>query len=249
MDHLSRLRRSGFGLEGVGVAKAKILVVDDDRKIVELVRLYLEKDGYRVLVAYDGLKALELARQRRPDLIVLDLMLPQLDGLDVCRILRGEGNKVPIIMLTAKTTEEDKLVGLDLGADDYVTKPFSPRELVARVRAVLRRLREEEEYKGPSEVRFGDLVVDFVRHEVWVRGEPVHLTPTEFRLLEVLIKEPGRAFSRLELLDRVFGYDFEGFERTIDVHVKNLRRKIEPDRKNPTYIKTVYGVGYKFAGE
>ena len=227
----------------------KILVVDDDRKIVELVRLYLEKDGYRVLVAYDGLKALELARQRRPDLIVLDLMLPQLDGLDVCRILRGEGNKVPIIMLTAKTTEEDKLVGLDLGADDYVTKPFSPRELVARVRAVLRRLREEEEYKGPSEVRFGDLVVDFVRHEVWVRGEPVHLTPTEFRLLEVLIKEPGRAFSRLELLDRVFGYDFEGFERTIDVHVKNLRRKIEPDRKNPTYIKTVYGVGYKFAGE
>jgi len=230
------------------VAKAKILVVDDDRKIVELVRLYLEKDGYRVLVAYDGLKALELARQRRPDLIVLDLMLPQLDGLDVCRILRGEGNKVPIIMLTAKTTEEDKLVGLDLGADDYVTKPFSPRELVARVRAVLRRLREEE-HKGPSEVRFGDLVVDFVRHEVWVRGEPVHLTPTEFRLLEVLIKEPGRAFSRLELLDRVFGYDFEGFERTIDVHVKNLRRKIEPDRKNPTYIKTVYGVGYKFAGE
>ena len=248
MDHLSRLRRSGFGLEGVGVAKAKILVVDDDRKIVELVRLYLEKDGYRVLVAYDGLKALELARQRRPDLIVLDLMLPQLDGLDVCRILRGEGNKVPIIMLTARTTEEDKLVGLDLGADDYVTKPFSPRELVARVRAVLRRLREEE-HKGPSEVRFGDLVVDFVRHEVWVRGEPVHLTPTEFRLLEVLIKEPGRAFSRLELLDRVFGYDFEGFERTIDVHVKNLRRKIEPDRKNPTYIKTVYGVGYKFAGE
>ncbi|HDH10054.1 MAG TPA: response regulator transcription factor, partial [Chloroflexi bacterium] len=223
------------------MAKAKILVVDDDRKIVELVRLYLEKDGYRVLVAYDGLKALELARQRRPDLIVLDLMLPQLDGLDVCRILRGEGNKVPIIMLTAKTTEEDKLVGLDLGADDYVTKPFSPRELVARVRAVLRRLREEE-HKGPSEVRFGDLVVDFVRHEVWVRGEPVHLTPTEFRLLEVLIKEPGRAFSRLELLDRVFGYDFEGFERTIDVHVKNLRRKIEPDRKNPTYIKTVYGV-------
>ncbi|HIC93167.1 MAG TPA: response regulator transcription factor [Anaerolineae bacterium] len=228
------------------MAKAKILVVDDDRKIVELVRLYLEKDGYRVLVAYDGLKALELARQRRPDLIVLDLMLPQLDGLDVCRILRGEGNKVPIIMLTAKTAEEDKLVGLDLGADDYVTKPFSPRELVARVRAVLRRLREEE-YKGPSEVRFGDLLVDFVRHEVRVRGEPVHLTPTEFRLLEVLIKEPGRAFSRLELLDRVFGYDFEGFERTIDVHVKNLRRKIEPDRKNPTYIKTVYGVGYKFA--
>jgi len=230
------------------MARCKILVVDDDRKTVDLVRLYLEKDGYRVLTAHDGLQALEMARQKRPDLIVLDLMLPGMDGLDVCRILRGEGNKVPIIMLTAKTTEEDKLIGLDLGADDYVTKPFSPRELVARVRAVLRRIREEE-YRGPSEVRFGDLSVDFVRHEVRVRGRPVHLTPTEFRLLEVLIKEPGRAFSRLELLDRVFGYDFEGFERTIDVHVMNLRKKIEPDRKNPTYIKTVYGVGYKFAEE
>ena len=230
------------------VFKHRILIVDDDEKIVELVKLYLERDGYRVLAAYDGLQALEIARQKHPDLIVLDLMLPGMDGLDVCRVLRGEGNRVPIIMLTAKTTEEDKLVGLDLGADDYVTKPFSPRELVARVRAVLRRLGEEE-YKGPSEVRFGDLLVDFVRHEVQVRGNPIHLTPTEFRLLEVLIKEPGRAFSRLELLDRVFGYDFEGFERTIDVHVMNLRKKIEPDRKNPTYIKTVYGVGYKFAEE
>jgi two-component system alkaline phosphatase synthesis response regulator PhoP len=226
----------------------RILVVDDDRKIVNLVRAYLEKDGYRVSAAYDGLQALELARESRADLIVLDLMLPGMDGLDVCRVLRGEGNKVPIIMLTAKTTEADKLVGLDLGADDYVTKPFSPRELLARVRAVLRRVGEEE-YEGSSEVRFGDLLVDFVRHQVQVRGEPVPLTPTEFKLLEVLIKEPGRAFSRLELLDRVFGYDFEGFERTIDVHVMNLRRKIEPDRKNPTYIKTVYGMGYKFAEE
>jgi DNA-binding response OmpR family regulator len=226
----------------------KILIVDDDRKIVDLVRAYLEKDGYRVSVAYDGLEALELARQKQPDLIVLDLLLPGVDGLDVCRILRGEGDKVPIIMLTAKTTEADKLVGLDLGADDYVTKPFSPRELLARVRAVLRRVGEEE-YEGPSEVRFGDLLVDFVRHQVQVSENPVSLTPTEFELLEVLIKERGRAFSRLELLDRVFGYDFEGFERTIDVHVMNLRRKIEPDRKNPTYIKTVYGMGYKFAEE
>jgi DNA-binding response OmpR family regulator len=226
--------------------RTKVLVVDDDKKTVELVKLYLEKDGYRVLTAYDGWQALELARQKRPDLMVLDLMLPEVDGLDVCRILRGEGNKVPIIMLTAKTTEADKLIGLDLGADDYVTKPFSPRELLARVRAVLRRV-SEEEYEGPSEVRFGDLIVDFVRHNVQVRGKPIHFTPTEFKLLEVLIREPGRAFSRLELLDRVFGYDFEGFERTIDVHVMNLRRKIEPDRKTPTYIKTVYGVGYKFA--
>jgi len=228
------------------MARTRILVVDDNRKTVDLVQAYLEKDGYRVLAAYDGLQALEMARQGRPDLMVLDLMLPGLDGLDVCRVLRGEGNKVPIIMLTAKTTETDKLIGLDLGADDYVTKPFSPRELLARVRAVLRRVGEEE-VKGPSEVRFDDLVVDFVRHEVQVRGQPVHLTPTEFKLLEVLIRGPGRAFSRLELLDRVFGYDFEGFERTIDVHVMNLRKKIEPDPKNPTYVKTVYGVGYKFA--
>jgi DNA-binding response OmpR family regulator len=228
------------------MAKTKILVVDDDRKIVDLVRAYLEKDGYQVSVAYDGLQALDLARQKQPDLMVLDLMLPGLDGLDVCRVLRGEGSKVPIIMLTAKTSETDKLIGLDLGADDYVTKPFSPRELLARVRAVLRRVGEEER-EGPSEVRFGDLLVDFVRHKVEVRGKAVRLTPTEFKLLEVLIREPGRAFSRLELLDRVFGYDFEGFERTIDVHVMNLRRKIEPDRKNPIYIKTVYGVGYKFA--
>jgi DNA-binding response OmpR family regulator len=230
----------------VNVAKTKIFVVDDDRKIVDLVRAYLEKDGYRVLIAYDGLQALEMARQERADLMVLDLMLPGMDGLDVCRVLRGEGNKVPIIMLTAKTTESDKLIGLDLGADDYVTKPFSPRELLARVRAVLRRVGEEE-HGAPSEVRFGDLLVDFVRHKVQVGGKPVGLTPTEFKLLEVLIRGQGRAFSRLELLDRVFGYDFDGFERTIDVHVMNLRRKIEPDRKNPTYIKTVYGMGYKFA--
>jgi len=230
------------------MANRKILIVDDDRKIVDLVQVYLEKDGYRVSVAHDGLQALELARQKQPDLIVLDLMLPGIDGLDICRILRGEGNKAPIIMLTAKTTEADKLVGLDLGADDYVTKPFSPRELLARVRAVLRRVGEEE-YEGPSEVRFGELLVDFARHQVQVGGEPVRLTPSEFKLLEVLIREPGRAFSRLELLDRVFGYNFEGFERTVDVHVMNLRRKIEPDRQNPVYIKTVYGMGYKFSEE
>ncbi len=227
------------------MTKRKILVVDDDRKIVELVRLYLEKDGYRVLVAYDGLKALELARQRRPDLIVLDLMLPGVDGLDVCRILQAE-SEVPIIMLTAKTTDEDKLIGLELGADDYITKPFNPREVVARVRAVLRRVGKRAP-QGPSEMRFADLVIDRRRHELQVRGAVVDLTPTEFRLLEVLAGEPGRAFTRLELLDRVFGYDFEGFERTVDVHVKNLRKKIEPDPKQPTHVQTVYGVGYKFS--
>jgi len=226
------------------MTKRKILVVDDERKIVELVRLYLEKDGYRVLVAYDGLKGLELARQKRPDLILLDLMLPGMDGLDVCRILQTE-SEVPIIMLTAKTTDEDKLVGLELGADDYVTKPFNPREVVARVRAVLRRA-DGESPQGPTEMRFADLVIDRRRHEVRMQGEVVNLTPTEFRLLEVLAEEPGRAFTRLELLDRVFGYDFEGFERTVDVHVRNLRKKIELDPKQPTYVQTVYGVGYKF---
>ncbi len=225
--------------------KRKILVVDDDRKTANLIRLYLERDGYGVLMAYDGRQALDLVRQRQPDLIVLDLMLPAVDGLDVCRILRAEST-IPIIMLTAKTTEEDKLLGLDLGADDYITKPFSPREVVARVRAVLRRAGATRD-QGPSEVRFGELVVDFLSHEVRRGGVPLHLTPKEFKLLEALVREPGRAFSRLDLLERVFGLDYEGLERTVDVHIMNLRKKIEPDPTRPTYIQTVYGVGYKFA--
>jgi DNA-binding response OmpR family regulator len=220
----------------------KILVVDDDKKAAELVRLYLERDGYRVLLAHDGMEALEVARKKGPDLVVLDLMLPLVDGLDVCRILRGE-SKVPIIMLTARTTEGDKLDGLGIGADDYVTKPFSPRELVARVRAVLRRTGDEVEAPSAS---YGDLMVDFARHEVRLRGAPVHLTPKEFKLLATLAREPGRAFARLELLERVFGYDYEGLERTLDVHVMNLRKKIEADPTRPAYVVTVYGVGYKF---
>ena len=223
----------------------KILVVDDDRKTVDLLRLYLEKDGYQVLVAYDGRQALDLTRQRRPDLIVLDLMLPTIEGLDVCRILRTE-SQTPIIMLTAKTTEDDKLLGLDLGADDYITKPFSPREVVARVRVVLRRAGEERE-REPPQMHIRDLVVDFVSHEARVRGEPLRLTPKEFKLLETLVKQPGRAWSRLELLERVFGFDYEGFERTVDVHIMNLRKKIERDPAQPEYIQTVYGVGYKCA--
>jgi DNA-binding response OmpR family regulator len=230
------------------MAKRRVLVVDDNQKIVEVVQAYLEKDGYRVLTAHNGLDALELARHRHPDLVVLDLLLPGMDGLDICRVLRAEGNEVPIIMLTAKTTEADKLVGLELGADDYVTKPFSPREVVARVRAVLRRAGERED-KGPLEIQRGDLVVNVTRHDVRLNGEAVPLTPTEFTLLEVLIREPGRVFSRLELLDRAFGYEFEGLERTVDVHIMNLRKKIEPDPGQPTYILTVYGVGYKFAEE
>jgi len=220
-----------------------VLVVDDDVKTVELVKLYLNRDGYKVLSAYDGVEALRLARESHPDLIVLDLMLPGIDGLEVCRTLRDESD-VPIIMLTARTTDQDKLTGLGLGADDYVTKPFSPRELAARVRAVLRRLPGE---RGPAEVRRGELVLNFFKHEAFLAGKPLNLTSVEFKLLGVLAKEPGRVFSRAQLIDRALGYDFEGFDRTIDVHILNLRRKLEPDPSHPRYIKTVYGAGYKFS--
>ncbi len=229
------------------MAGKRILVVDDDAKTVELVKLYLSRDGYKVLTAYDGIEALRLARESRPDLIVLDLMLPGLDGLQVCRTLRGESD-VPIIMLTAKTAEQDRLIGLDLGADDYVTKPFSPKELAARVRAVLRRLPEEALQRGPVEVTQGELRVNFLRHEVSLAGKPLNLTPIEFRLLGVLMREPEKVFSRAELIDKVFGYDFEGFDRTVDVHIRNLRRKLGADPDHPRYIKTVYGAGYRFGG-
>lgn len=223
-----------------------ILIIEDDEKIAATVKLYLERDGHEVSLARNGRDGLAEARAKGPALIILDLMLPQLGGTDVCRILRGEANDVYIIMLTARSTEDDRLRGLDLGADDYVTKPFSPRELAARVRAVLRRKREER--RGPSELRFKDFIINLERHEVIVRDEPVNLTPAEFNLLETLIKSPERVFSRQELVERAFGYDYEGLERTVDAHVMNLRRKIEPDRLQPSYIVTVYGVGYKFSG-
>jgi len=225
------------------MAGKRVLVVDDDAKTVELVKLYLKRDGYRVLTAYDGIEALRLAREGHPDLIVLDLMLPGIDGLEICRTLRTESD-VPVIMLTAKTTDQDKLVGLDLGADDYVTKPFSPRELAARVRAVLRRLPGE---RGPAEIKHGELTVNFLKHEAFLAGKPLNLTTVEFKLLAALIKEPGRVFSRAQLIENALGHDFEGFDRTIDVHVLNLRRKLEPDPSHPKYIKTVYGAGYKLA--
>jgi two-component system alkaline phosphatase synthesis response regulator PhoP len=225
------------------MARKRVLVVDDDVNTVELVTLYLKRDGYRVLIAYNGVDALRVAREGHPDLIVLDLMLPGIDGLEVCRTLRAESD-VPIIMLTAKTTDQDKLTGLELGADDYVTKPFSPRELAARVRAVLRRLPGE---RGPEEIKFGNLTVNFLKHEVSIDGKPLGLTEVEFKLLGVLAKEPGRVFSRAELIDKALGYSFEGFDRTIDVHILNLRRKLEPDPSHPRYIRTVYGAGYKLS--
>ncbi|MDP2718286.1 MAG: response regulator transcription factor [Dehalococcoidia bacterium] len=222
-----------------------VLVVDDDIKTVELVKLYLKRDGYRVLTAYNGLEALRLARDKHPDIIVLDLMLPGMDGLEVCRKLR-EDSDVPIIMLTARTTDEDRLTGLDLGADDYVTKPFSPRELAARVRAVLRRIPGESVHRGPAEIKAGQLTVNFVNHEVFIAGKPLKLTPVEYKILCVLLKEPSRVFSRAQLIENALGYDFEGFDRTIDVHILNLRRKLEAAPNNCNYIKTVYGFGYKF---
>jgi two-component system alkaline phosphatase synthesis response regulator PhoP len=226
------------------MADKKVLVVDDDAKTVELVKLYLDRDGYQVLTAYDGVEALRLAREGYPDLIVLDLMLPDIDGLEICRTLRRESD-VPIIMLTARTTDRDKLAGLDLGADDYVTKPFSPKELAARVRAVLRRLPGE---RGPEEIKIGKLSMNFATHEAWFAGRPLNLTSVEFKLLGILAKEPGRVHSRTSLIEEALGYDFEGFDRTIDVHILNLRRKVEPDPSRPRYIKTVYGIGYKFVG-
>lgn len=224
----------------------KILVVDDDAKVVDVLKLYLNHDGYDVIPAYDGNEALRLARENRPDLIVLDLMLPGIDGMQVCRTLRNECD-VPIIMLTARTTEQDKIAGLNLGADDYVPKPFSPKELAARVRAVLRRMPEAALERGPKDIKQGDLRIDFLKHEASKAGKSLDLTPTEFKLLGMMAKSPEKVFSRSELIERVLGYDFEGLEHTIDTHIMNLRRKLEPEPGNPRYIITVFGMGYKFS--
>ncbi len=222
-----------------------ILVVDDEPRIVQLVRDYLEHGGFTVLVASDGAAALRTARTGRPDLVVLDLGLPGLDGLDVARALRRDG-EVPIIMLTARTEESDKLVGLELGADDYLTKPFSPKELVARVRAVLRRA---EGLHSPTDViRVGsDVELDVPRMDARFGGRRVDLTKTEFHLLSTMARQPGRVFTRAQLLDAVRGVAFESYERAIDAHIKNLRKKVEPDPRKPRYLLTVFGVGYRFA--
>ena len=211
----------------------------------ELVRMYLARDGHRVLVAADGLEGLRVAGEARPDLVVLDLMLPGLDGMEVCRELR-ETSDVPVIMLTARVEEADRLAGLDLGADDYVTKPFSPKELAARVRAVLRRAAREAAQDGPEEVSRGDVTLDFRTRAAYSGDSLVVLTPTEFRILAMLIREPQRVFTRDQIIDRVFGYDFDGFDRTVDAHVSNLRRKLKNGGDNSGCISTVYGVGYRF---
>ena len=222
----------------------KVMVVDDEPKIVQLARDYLEHAGFAVVVAHDGKAALATARAQNPDLVILDLGLPELDGLDVARTLRAESN-VPIVMLTGRSEETDKLVGLELGADDYVTKPFSPKELVARVRAVLRRT--ERPRSATEIVRVGDVTLDIPRMRATVADRTVTLTPTEFQIVATMAREPGRVFTRSQLLDAVHGVAFESYERAIDAHVKNIRQKLEPDPATPRYVVTVYGVGYRFA--
>ena len=222
-----------------------ILVVDDETRITQLARDYLTHAGFEVLVASDGPSALAAFKTHKPDLVVLDLGLPGLDGLDVSRELRKTSN-VPVIMLTARSEESDKLVGLELGADDYMTKPFSPKELVARVRAVLRRA-ESAGSSAPDVIRTLDLTLDVPRLRVTQGERRVELTPTEFELLATLARQPGRVFTRGQLLDAVRGVAFESYERAIDAHIKNLRRKLEPNPREPRYILTVYGLGYKFA--
>ncbi|TMB93740.1 MAG: response regulator transcription factor [Chloroflexi bacterium] len=223
-----------------------VLVVDDEPKIVQLTRDYLEHAGFRVASASDGKEALASFRRDAPDLVVLDLGLPTLDGLDVARAIRKSSN-VPIVMLTGRGDETDRVAGLELGADDYVTKPFSPKELVARVRAVLRR---SELASNPADVvRAGDVTLDVPRLSVKVKDRGVELTPTEFQLLLALARSPGRVFTRAQLLDAVHGVAFESYERAIDAHVKNIRRKLEPDPREPRYLLTVHGVGYRFADE
>jgi DNA-binding response OmpR family regulator len=220
-----------------------ILVVDDEPKIVELARDYLQHAGFAVVSAFDGSEALTRARTDAPDLIVLDLGLPKLDGLDVARALRRMSN-VPIVILSGRSDETDKLVGLELGADDYVTKPFSPKELVARVRAVLRRI--ERPAPASDIIRASDVTLDVPRMRVRAGERDVELTPTEFQLLAALAREPGRVFTRSQLLDAVHGVAFESYERAIDAHVKNIRRKLESDPREPRYLQTVHGVGYRF---
>jgi two-component system alkaline phosphatase synthesis response regulator PhoP len=230
---------------------AQVLVVDDDKEIVRLVRSYLEKAGYHVLVAYDGETTLHKLRCEKPDLLILDLMLPDRDGWDITRLIRTDAQlaAIPIIMLTARVEDSDKIVGLEIGADDYVTKPFNPQEVVARVRALLRRSHLERGATPPQVLQVGGLRLDVGRRTLTKNDEQTELTPSEFELLRVLMEGPGYVFTRDELMEKALGYAYEGMGRTLDSHIKNLRRKIEPDSRKPTYIQTVYGVGYRLTDE
>jgi two-component system alkaline phosphatase synthesis response regulator PhoP len=224
----------------------QILVVDDDKSIVEIVRAYLEQAGYSVLTANNGTSAMHTLRHEKPDLLILDLMLPDRDGWDITRSIRQDKrlSAIPIIMLTARVDDSDKIVGLELGADDYVTKPFNPREIVARVRALLRR-RQLDQADQSDFLEVGLLQLDLGARTLTLDGKLIELTPTEFNLLKILMESPGHTFGREHLLEKALGYGYEGFGRTLDTHIRNLRKKIEPDPQNPTYIQTVYGIGYR----
>lgn len=226
----------------------RILVVDDDREIVRIIRTYLEQAGFQALAAYTGATAMHSIRHDQPELVVLDVMLPDQDGWQITSMIRNDPHlaALPIILLTARVEDSDKIVGLELGADDYITKPFNPREVVARVRSLLRRSQLNQGAPSNRVIQIGDLLLDPGRHELLLKGAPVTLTQTEFKLLQILMENPGYAFTRIDLVEQGLGYDYEGLERTLDSHIKNLRKKIEPDPKNPTYIQTVYGVGYRF---
>lgn len=226
-----------------------ILVVDDDRQIVRLIRSYLEENGYETLAAYDGNEALQLIRMEKPDLVVLDLMLPDIDGWEITRIVRGDPamRALPIIMLTARVEDTDRIVGLEMGADDYIPKPFNPREVVARVRAVLRRA--QGDVATANILQVGSIRLDGDRHVAWVEDRALELTPTEFELLKLLMRYPERAFTRTEMIGQALGYAYEGMDRTIDSHIKNLRKKLGIPKGKPGYIETVYGVGYRLVGD
>ncbi|MGF7399809.1 response regulator transcription factor [Thermoanaerobacterium thermosaccharolyticum] len=226
----------------------KILAIDDEEKILDVIKAYLEREGYSVFTETNGANAINTFKSLKPDLVILDLMLPGLSGEEICSKIRAI-SKVPILMLTAKVGEDDKVYGFSIGADDYLTKPFSPRELTMRVKAILRRTKDDMALNDIFSFNDGDLVIDTRSYEVKKSGEIVNLTPNEYKLLTVMAQNPNKVFTRGELIEKVMGYDFEGFDRTIDAHIKNLRQKIEDDPKNPLYIKTVYGAGYKFGEE
>lgn len=228
------------------MTKGKVLIVDDEEHICELIKFNLQKDGYDCICVFNGLDALKKAREERPDIILLDLMLPELDGYDVCREIRKDEviHSIPIIMLTAKGEELDKILGLELGADDYITKPFSVREMVARVKAILRRT--VSIHKNNNYYKFGNIEINFEKHSIKKSGEKVELTLKEFELLEVLIRNKGNVMTRDFLLDNIWGYEYVGETRTVDVHIRHLRKKIEEDDKNPKYIETIRGIGYRF---
>lgn len=223
--------------------KYSVLLVDDDEKLVQLLKSYFEKEGFIIYTAYDGVTAIQIVREKNPSIMILDIMLPEMDGWDVCRKIRKD-NEVPIIMLTAREEETDRLIGLEIGADDYVTKPFSPKEVVARAKVILRRINRVAVQKPAFHI--GNLYIDFEKHQVSKNAELIDVTATEFKILELFATHRGRVFTRLQIVEQTQGDSFEGYDRTIDVHIKNLRRKLEENPKEPKYILTVYGVGYKF---